>query len=360
MFSRVFRLVWTRTIFKRIKSITMDTVASKKPHLGKKIGTHNGTFHCDEVLACSMLRQLHEYKDAEIIRSRDPAILGECDVVVDVGGVHEPDRNRYDHHQRSFKETMKSLTNSRKPWEIKLSSAGLIYLHFGHKVLGNILDLPENDPVTDEIFDKIYLNFIQEVDAIDNGVNQTDDLLRYEINTNLSTRVGELNPRWNDPNPNEQAQFNKALEMVEREFLNKVLFYKDSWLPARSLVEKAIKQRYEVDSSGEVIELDKAGCPWKDHLFELEKHLEVKKPIKFVIYPDNSEKWRVQCVPVRSQSFENRLSLLEEWRGIRDDELSKLSGIPGCVFVHANGFIGGNDTREGVLEMIRKTSEQSK
>lgn len=27
-----------------------------------KIGTHNGTFHCDEVLACFFLTQLPEYK----------------------------------------------------------------------------------------------------------------------------------------------------------------------------------------------------------------------------------------------------------------------------------------------------------
>lgn len=32
----------------------------------KKIGTHNGTFHCDEVLACFFLRQVPEYK----VRSR--------------------------------------------------------------------------------------------------------------------------------------------------------------------------------------------------------------------------------------------------------------------------------------------------
>lgn len=50
-----------------------------------------------------------------------------------------------------------------------------------------------------------------------------------------------------------------------------------------------------------------------------------------------------------------RLGLLEEWRGIRDEELSKLSGIPGCIFVHASGFIGGNINREGALEMARVT-----
>ena len=50
-----------------------------------------------------------------------------------------------------------------------------------------------------------------------------------------------------------------------------------------------------------------------------------------------------------------RLSLLEEWRGIRDEALSALSGIKGCIFVHAGGFIGGNETREGALNMARKT-----
>lgn len=67
---------------------------------GKKIGTHDGTFHCDEVLACSLLKMLPEFKDAEIIRTRKPDILECCDVVVDVGGVYDETKHRYDHHQR--------------------------------------------------------------------------------------------------------------------------------------------------------------------------------------------------------------------------------------------------------------------
>lgn len=39
-------------------------------------------------------------QDAEIIRSRDPGQLAQCDVVVDVGGEFDPKRHRYDHHQR--------------------------------------------------------------------------------------------------------------------------------------------------------------------------------------------------------------------------------------------------------------------
>lgn len=36
----------------------------KKSCSGVLIGTHNGAFHCDEALACYMLKLLPEYKDA--------------------------------------------------------------------------------------------------------------------------------------------------------------------------------------------------------------------------------------------------------------------------------------------------------
>nr|KAF6367714.1 hypothetical protein mMyoMyo1_001667 [Myotis myotis] len=77
---------------------------SKRPRCSlmapPRIGTHNGTFHCDEALACALLRLLPEYQDAEIVRTRDPEKLASCDVVVDVGGEYDPQRHRYDHHQR--------------------------------------------------------------------------------------------------------------------------------------------------------------------------------------------------------------------------------------------------------------------
>lgn len=48
---------------------------NKSPRLMKKIGTHSGVFHCDEALACFMLKQLPEYSEAEIIRTRDMKVL---------------------------------------------------------------------------------------------------------------------------------------------------------------------------------------------------------------------------------------------------------------------------------------------
>lgn len=56
---------------------------------------------------------------------------------------------------------------------------------------------------------------------------------------------------------------------------------------------------------------------------------------------------------VSPDMFESRRPLPLPWRGLRDDELSEKSGIPGCVFVHMGGFIGGNQTYDGALAMAR-------
>lgn len=64
------------------------------------IGTHDGCFHCDEVLAIFMLKQLPEYKNSQVLRTRDAEKLSKCDMVVDVGGVYDPSTLRFDHHQK--------------------------------------------------------------------------------------------------------------------------------------------------------------------------------------------------------------------------------------------------------------------
>lgn len=142
------------------------------------------------------------------------------------------------------------------------------------------------------------------------------------------------------------------MALVGAEFTDSLNYLVKDWLPARSVVEKALETRFEVDASGEVIELDSA-CPWKTHLFDLEAESEGKINIKYAIFTDTSGKWRIMCVPTAPTAFTCRLTLPEKWRGVRDQALSDLTGIPGCIFVHAGGFIGGNDTRDGVLAMAR-------
>lgn len=82
----------------------------------------------------------------------------------------------------------------------------------------------------------------------------------------------------------------------------------------------------------------------QEHLFQLEAEHGIADdglPL-YVIYPDEAgANWRVHAVPISPDSFKCRKALPEEWRGLRDDNLSKLTGIDDCIFVHASGFIGG-------------------
>ena len=81
---------------------------------------------------------------------------------------------------RTFTETMNSLNPSKK-WTTKLSSAGLIYCHFGKDIVASILETSLEDSLTETIYDKLYEHFVEEIDAIDNGVNQFEGEPRYEF-----------------------------------------------------------------------------------------------------------------------------------------------------------------------------------
>ena len=141
-------------------------------------------------------------------RTRDPGELDKCNIVVDVGGVYDPSKNRYDHHQRSFSETFSSLDPS-KPWNIKLSSAGLVYVHYGKQVIQSILEKysVKDDKLVNILYDKIYEQFVREIDAIDNGI-EIADTKKYDITTNLSNRVSYFNPDWNQEDLDENVIYN--------------------------------------------------------------------------------------------------------------------------------------------------------
>ena len=79
-------------------------------------------------------------------------------------------------------------------FKTKLSSAGLVFKHFGREILRTILTETMNpSEVTDEFVDtcfiKVYRDFLEHVDGIDNGVTVAEGELRYHVSTTLSVIV---------------------------------------------------------------------------------------------------------------------------------------------------------------------------
>lgn len=324
-----------------------------------KIGTHSDMFHCDEALAIFLLKLLPRYKDAVIVRTRDPNVLKSCDILVDVGGEYDHSKQRYDHHMRDFNESLSTvMKNAMYDSTIKLSSAGLIYCHFGHEIIRQYMPKETSNDIIDLIFQNIYYELIQEIDGIDNGIPMFNSKPLYKISTGISSRVGRLNPAWNDKTKNVDEQFQKAIELVGEEFLYNIHNNINVWLPARNIVKKALTERFEIDKSGEIIVLDQ-NVPWQKHLSDLEKKLSIEPLIKYVIYGD-SDYYRLRAVPVEVGSFVVRMFLPKPWGGLRSSALDQVTGISGCEFVHSVRWIGAHKTKEGALEMARKSLEIGK
>ncbi|KAM3473503.1 hypothetical protein MY8738_008340 [Beauveria namnaoensis] len=379
LFRRAFTTTVARTMAESApKRIKTDGAAAA----GVLIGTHSGHFHADEALAVHMLRQLPAYADASLVRTRDPAVLATCHTVVDVGGEYDAARHRYDHHQRGFATTFPGRPT-------KLSSAGLVFLHFGRAIIARRLAAlennrthntaaavepkPEDSPHIALLHDKIYESFVEALDAHDNGIAVYDPQALAAAGLTkrfsdggfgLGALVGRLNPNWNDPpaataaeaQSREDARFAAASARIGEEFDREVDYYASAWLPARAVVQAAFTQRAAHDADGRVLVLDGQSVPWKDHLYTLEQE-EGRSSVLYVLYqekPEPGAKWRVQCVPESKDSFVSRKPLPEAWRGFRDAELDGITGIEGCVFVHAAGFIGGNATFEGAKAMVAK------
>lgn len=328
-------------------------------------------------MAVYLLRLLPNYQTSKLLRTRDPELLSTCHTVVDVGGEYSPQTNRYDHHQRTFNTTFPSRST-------KLSSAGLIYLHFGKEIIAHRTRLTTESETVTLLWKKLYTDFVEALDADDNGINvydsaETKNLKKrfHDGGVSLGSLVGDLNNSYSDDDEDsspsapktanqiqaaEDARFLTASNLMGQIFLRKMAYYHRSWLPARIKVADAYSRLAFLTPPWNQILILNHSLTWKDHLATIESSQLSQPPVLYVLWAESKAPdaaWRLQAVPVSSETFESRKPLPERWRGLRDDGLSEVVGLDGCIFVHASGFIGGNKTRQGALEMARRAVEDS-
>ena len=198
------------------------------------IGTHSGTFQCDEALGVWMLRQLPKWSGATLVRSRNNDVLDGISaadgIVIDVGGRYEPGALRYDHHQRGFFETFDGepgkatkAEEATGAFKTKLSATGLVYKHFGEEILAALCPGLEGKRLS-AVYTKLYSDMIEGIDAVDNGIEIASET-KYKEGTHLSARVHRLNPRWNAPKVDQAAEdalFEQASALTGAEFTEQV------------------------------------------------------------------------------------------------------------------------------------------
>jgi uncharacterized UPF0160 family protein len=300
------------------------------------IGTHSGTFHTDEVVAVMIIRLSEKNKDAVIMRTRDINKLNKCDIVVDVGGIFDPNILRFDHHQKGCIESWfkPSLWDWFYP-RVMLSSAGMVWRHFGQDIIKELFPVL-NDTQVLCVWKKVYTSWIMEIDKQDTTGKKWNG-------PSLMRTISTLNPLDGATDDDRDTAFLKAVELARMMFYP----YLTSLVEAEKNKEKSILivKSATIFSNGDIMELP-SKC-----ISSLFKLIPRGKLPLYLISPDSNGTWMVYAVPIKPDSHISRLPLPLLWRGLRNQELSDKSGINNCVFVHLSGFIGGHLNREGAIKM---------
>jgi uncharacterized UPF0160 family protein len=285
----------------------------------KRIGTHNGKFHADEVIATAILKELF---DVEITRTRDEKVLQELDIVYDVG------RGEFDHH--GIEKKYRANEN-----ETPYASSGLIWKSFGSDLI-KLKNPNLSEDEVENIFYYIDRSFIEGVDALDNGVwiDKTEVPLLH-----ISLIIDKFNPLWNSSKDENEA-FNEAVEFV-RVILKNTLEHRFSVLDAKNTVIKAYKNR----TVPEILLLD-TYCPYGYSLKDIDK----KEEVLYVIYPRQNT-YALQSV--RNEDKEDKKKLPKSWAGLSDEELAKVTGVPDSIFCHTGRFIAVAASFEGIMNLAK-------
>ena len=306
-----------------------------------KIGTHNGPFHADDVMACAMLKKLPEFKDAKIERSREEDVLAKCEIVVDVGRKFSHEKKRYDHHQEDFDLTMGQISKGEIKSKTKLSSAGLIFFYYGKEIIKELLTEKEDRSKAkiDWIWKRMYFNLINEIDHIDNN-GSVPDIIR----TGFTKRAGRLNPAWDEAEPDFDKFFLRAVDLASQEF-RETLEEIESQFRAKLAVKEKIATREKDHKSGQVLIFERY-TSWNSSITEAEMEAGIKGTILFVITPyTDSGRYSVSTV-------NGRVLFPFQWRALEGEKLQKATGLAGAKFVHSGRHVAFTDNKEDAVRLV--------
>lgn len=292
-----------------------DTMEKKE---FKRVGTHNGRFHADEVMATAILKELY---DIEVTRTRDPEVLKDLEIVYDVGD------GAYDHHQID-----KEFRENGTPY----AACGLIWRGFGKEVIR------KSEPTFSEqeinsVFRNIDRNLMESIDASDNGMRGAVGIIPTP---NISTILANFNPPWNAEAADEDEYFHEAVKLAGV-ILGNAIGQSVSTVKAREAVAAAFDKR----PRPELLVLDRA-YPWA----RLINGIDREKQVLFVVFP-REEEFLLQTVRGQGGSLGNRKSLPEAWAGKRGQELNELVGIQDAIFCHSGRFIAAAKSFESIMKM---------
>jgi len=283
---------------------------------------HDGKFHCDDLFAVATLMLAEG--DMRVVRTRDESLIVQAEYVADVGGVYDPEKNRFDHHQKGgagFHEN-----------GLLYASFGLVWKKYGEKLCGSM-----------EVAKEVEEHLVSQIDADDNGVaifTPNGDVFPRS----LQSFFYAYRPTWKE----NQLLFDRnflRLIPVAKDFLKREI------IRARDILEAdaAILKAYNETPDKRFLLLD--------NNYPFEEALADKPEVLYVVRPRPNGSWGVSVVPDGDNYYAHRKPLPEAWAGLRDADLVRVTGVPDAVFCHNARFLAVAKSKDGALALVHKALE---
>lgn len=280
----------------------------------RSLAIHDGSFHADEVTACSLLLLYGLIDRDKVYRTRDPKKIALCEYVCDVGGIYDPHLKRFDHHQAEYQGSF--------------SSAGMVLLY-----------LLETKIIDHHLYDHFNKVLIMGVDAHDNGV------AKLELGTaSFSQVISNFLPiEYEADAASMNNAFFQAVDFATAHLARlKARHYYT--LDCKAVVKEAMAK------GGYCLKFDES-LPWMENFFDLGGEFH---PAQFVLMPAGPH-WKLRGIPpTLSERMKVRKPLPEEWAGLHEEELRVVSGIKGAIFCHKGRFISIWETLDDALKALHK------
>jgi|GEM_PF-3946490 len=262
--------------------------------------THNGAFHVDEVSAIALLHLygVVDYPEINVIRTREVEKINKADIVLDVGGVHNAAKQRFDHHQIR---------------DGKVSTAGLVWSWLKQE--------------TGEANSEIE-GLITAIDKHDCGIERMPGFSFAQIIASYNYR-----DLFNDNE--QQVAFNEAVKIA-------ITFIASLKVKQQQLIEAA-----------KIIAGSTVRCIGKHKILILDEYIpnwaalvhgdsQYASITHVTWYVKEKNGWCVQIPAIGENSF-----ALMHPRLVADDN---------AIFIHQNGFFGVYKSQEAILNMLRRSN----
>lgn len=294
-----------------------------------KIITHDSRFHADDVFAVAVLDLVFNGK-IKVTRTRDEKLINKADIVLDVGNVYNPEKNRFDHHQ---KEGAGVRENG-----IPYASFGLIWKHFGRRLC------------EENVWQYIENKIVQPIDAGDNGISTFIKDSKYNVFPYIvPDMLYTFMPSWKESQDMDKP-FLEAVEIAKRILQREILRATHSFES-----EKIILECYENSEDKRMIVIDKR---YKFSDEDIGRVLNSKPEVLFFLkYRPEHDQWSAKAMRIVPDDFPSRKPFPKEWAGLSDEELQKFSGVSDAIFCHRGLFMAVAKSLDGALAMARKAVE---